>query len=400
MTNRVQLRRSSVPSYVPPVADMLLGELGLNLVDKKLFANIGTEVFTVNDAANIATNSDARFVSDAQIAAWSTGYNLPTATASQLGGVKIGANVDVDAQGVISLKIADGVVAGLLSAADYTLFAGKQDALGFTPVNKAGDTLEGALILAGAPTVTNGAATKGYVDAGLAAKLSLEGGTMNGLLVLSADPTQALGAATKQYVDTAVNDMAGEYAAPVQAIADLAALVSTGLQDKQMRLVEDAGAIFRFDQQSVIAADGVDVVAPDDAPVTGRWIKIQAATQSHEALKNLQGGANGDHLHLTTAEKNGYDAHLADYGLHLTADQNTWLDGINATTSEVNFLVGVTSSVQGQLDGKQASLGYTAVNKAGDTMLGALLMSQDPVAAMEAVTLQFLQNYTLDGGQF
>ena len=400
MTNRVQLRRSSVPSYVPSVAEMLLGELGLNLVDKKLFANIGTEVFTINDSANISTNSDARFVSDAQIAAWSTGYSLPIATAGQLGGVKIGANIDVDAAGVISLKIADGVVAGLLSVADYTLFAGKQDALGYTAVNQAGDTMQGPLVLNAAPTVTNGAATKGYVDTGLAAKLSLEGGVLSGLLVLSADPTQALGAATKQYVDAAVNDMAGEYAAPVQAIADLAALPSAGLQDKQMRLVEDAGAIFRFDQQSVIVADGVDVVVPDDAPVTGRWVKIQAATQSHEALKNLQGGANGDHLHLTTAEKNGYDAHLADYALHLTTAQNTWLDGINASAAEVNFLVGVTSSLQGQLDSKQSALGYVPVNKAGDTMLGALLLSQDPVASMEAVTLQFLQNYTIDGGQF
>ena len=401
MSNRVQLRKSSVPGFVPSVAEMLLGELGINLIDKKVFASTGTEVFVLNDAANIATDATHRFVTDAQIAAWSTGYELPIASASQLGGVKIGANIDVDAAGVISLKIASAEQSGLLSAADYAVFAGKQDALGFVPVNKAGDTLEGDLILAGAPTVTNGAATKGYVDAADAAKLDLAGGTMSGLLVLSANPTQALGAATKQYVDSAVDSMAGEYAAPVQAIADLAALASASLQDKQMRLVEDAGAIFRFDVQSSIAADGVDVIAPDDIGAgTGRWIKIQSATQDHESLKGLQGGANGDHLHLTTAEKNGYDAHLADYALHLTADQNTWLDGINASASEVNYLVGVTSNVQAQLDGKQAALGYTAVNKAGDTMLGALYMAQDPVAAMEAVTLQYLQSYVIDGGTF
>jgi hypothetical protein len=86
--------------------------------------------------------------------------------------------------------------------------------------------------------------------------------------------------------------------------------------------------------------------------------------------------------------------------VHLTSAQNTWLDGINASAAEVNYLVGVTSSVQTQLNGKQDALGYTAVNKAGDTMNGALYMFQDPIGAMEAVTLQFLQAYTLDGGQF
>jgi RNAse (barnase) inhibitor barstar len=171
-------------------------------------------------------------------------------------------------------------------------------------------------------------------------------------------------------------------------------------QEEFEAALQDEGGIFRFDAQSVAVVDGADVVAPADGGATGRWVKIMAATQSHEALKDLQGGAVNDHLHLTTAEKNGYDAHLADYGLHLTAAQNTLLDSINASAAEINYLVGVTSSVQTQLDGKQASLGYTPVNKAGDTMLGALYLSQDPVAAMEAVTLQYLQNYVVDCGVF
>lgn len=400
MSNRMQLRRSSTPGYTPSVIEMLVGELGINLVDKKLFANTGTEVFVVNEAANIGTDANHRFVTDAQIALWSAGYTLPVASPSTLGGVKIGANVEVDVNGVISIKTASTTDTGVLSAADWNTFNGKQDAIGYTPVNQAGDTMQGMLTLVGAPVATNDAANKGYVDAGLAAKLNLDGGTMSGLLVLSADPTQGLGAATKQYVDNAVSITAGTYQAPVQALADLIALPFASLQDKEMRLVEDEGGIFRFDAQSVAVVDGADVVAPADGGATGRWVKIMAATQSHEALKDLQGGAVNDHLHLTTAEKNGYDAHLADYGLHLTAAQNTLLDSINASAAEINYLVGVTSSVQTQLDGKQASLGYTPVNKAGDTMLGALLMAQDPVAAMEAVTLQYLQNYVVDCGVF
>lgn len=39
-----------------------------------------------------------------------------------------------------------------------------QDTLGYTPVNKAGDTMTGALVLSGAPTLSLHAATKAYVD--------------------------------------------------------------------------------------------------------------------------------------------------------------------------------------------------------------------------------------------
>ncbi len=49
-------------------------------------------------------------------------------------------------------------------------------ALGYTPVNKVGDTMTGALTLSGAPTLANHAATKGYVD-GLATMQSFAGRT-------------------------------------------------------------------------------------------------------------------------------------------------------------------------------------------------------------------------------
>lgn len=399
-TNRVQARRSSLAGVPPQLADLLVGELALNFADKAIFMRTNTEVVQLNAAANVAQDSSHRFVTDAQIASWEAGYTLPVATAAVLGGVKIGANIDVDIDGVISLKIASATETGLLSSSSFSAFAAKQDALGFTPVNVAGDTMSGPLVLSGAPTLGNGAATKTYVDDGLATKLDLAGGTMTDLLVLSADPVQGLGAATKQYVDNSVSLLAGEYASPVQSTVDLAALNSSSLQDKQMRLVEDAGAIFRFDAQSVATADGIDVIIPIDAPATGRWVKVQAATQNHEALKGLLGGAANDHLHLTTAEKNSYDAHLTDVGLHLTTEQNTWLDAINASAAEVNYLVGVTSGIQAQLDAKQNDLGYVPVNRAGDTMQGPLILQQDPVVAMEAVTKQFLEAYVIDAGVY
>jgi hypothetical protein len=76
-------------------------------------------------------------------------------------------------------------------------------------VLKSGDTMTGALVLSGDPTVALGAATKQYVDSGNALKLNLSGGTMTGQLVLSGNPTVALGAATKQYVDSGLSNLNG-----------------------------------------------------------------------------------------------------------------------------------------------------------------------------------------------
>ncbi|HVC45997.1 MAG TPA: glycosyl hydrolase family 28-related protein [Terracidiphilus sp.] len=69
---------------------------------------------------------------------------------------------------------------------------------GYQPLNKAGDTMTGPLILNADPTAALGAATKQYSDQ----KVPLAGGTMTGPLYLSADPTTGTQAATKNYVDT------------------------------------------------------------------------------------------------------------------------------------------------------------------------------------------------------
>lgn len=400
MSNRIQLRRTSAPGSVPLLASLLVGEMAINLADDNVYYSDGNQVIQLNAAANIRTDATHRFVTDAEVASWNTPYTLPISSATVLGGVKIGANILEDADGTIHLNMANGTTDGLLSAADWATFNGKQGALGYVPVNKAGDTMTGALVLSADPTTANEAATKSYVDTQNALDLKLAGGTMSGALILNGDPTAGLGAATKQYVDTAVDQISGEYAPPVQALTDLAALNPATLSDKQMRLVEDAGAIFRFDVQSNAVANGVDVIMPTSNPATGRWIKIQAATQNHNALNGLQGGATGDYIHLTTAEKNGYDAHVADTIIHLTSAESTWLGNINASATEVNYLVGVTSAIQTQLNGKQAGLGYVPVNKAGDTMLGDLVLASDPASAMMPVTLQFLQAYTVDGGTF
>lgn len=57
-------------------------------------------------------------------------------------------------------------------------------------------------------------------------------------------------------------------------------------------------------------------------------------------------------------------------------------DTVSATAAEAEYLAGVTSSIQTQLNGKEATLGYTPVDKAGDTMTGNLVMSNQNITGL------------------
>ena len=118
-------------------------------------------------------------------------------------------------------------------------------------------------------------------------------------------------------------------------------------------------------------------------------------------------------------------SHAADYGLHLTPSQNTWIDALTASSAEVNYLVGVTSGIQSQFTGKLSLSGGTmtgtltldgadpvnpneavskayvdgrgnlGVSKTGDTMTGYLVLHADPVLPMQAATMQYVSNSVL-----
>lgn len=110
------------------------------------------------------------------------------------------------------LTLSSSLPTAALSAASKgyvdTGLATKQASLGFTPVNKAGDTMAGALTLQADPVSALQAATKQYTDTKQAAlgftPVNKAGDTMLGTLTLQANPVLALQAATKQYVDTSI----------------------------------------------------------------------------------------------------------------------------------------------------------------------------------------------------
>jgi hypothetical protein len=76
--------------------------------------------------------------------------------------------------GAIGITQASGSASGYLSSTDWTTFNGKQAALGYSPVNKAGDTMSGDLAMGSNkitgladPTAAADAASKGYADSNL-----------------------------------------------------------------------------------------------------------------------------------------------------------------------------------------------------------------------------------------
>jgi hypothetical protein len=87
-----------------------------------------------------------------------------------------------------------GVTGGLISYSDWSAFNSKQTSLGFTPVNKAGDNMNGNLDFGSLYRVTNlatpisgnDATTKSYVDGNIALCVNKSGDTMTAPLAISA----------------------------------------------------------------------------------------------------------------------------------------------------------------------------------------------------------------------
>jgi len=101
----------------------------------------------------------------------------------------------------IQIKKATALQSGYVSNADWATFNAKQANLGYTPINKAGDSMLGALTLPSDPTQDLHAATKKYVDA---MKQGL--GTKDAVKVASTGNLTLSGLQTVDTIVLAVND--------------------------------------------------------------------------------------------------------------------------------------------------------------------------------------------------
>ncbi len=172
------------------------------------------------------------------------------------------------------------------------------------------------------------------------------GSTMTGMLVLSADPVALMDAATKKYVDDSV-----------AAVAPGTPLTSgDGVNSTQF------------------AANVVEVLVD---PADLEFIAGTDPTNGHIALKEKLPGGDGVTLYSrvavntkgqVVAASNG--TLLADYGI------------TDAATAE------------------QGTAADSAVQRAGDTMTGDLVLAADPTLNMHASTKQYVDNSLLDKIRF
>ncbi|MCM2282057.1 MAG: hypothetical protein NDI61_09445, partial [Bdellovibrionaceae bacterium] len=305
---------------------------------------------------------------------------------------------------------------------------GKQNALGYTPVNKAGDSMTGALTLSGDPTAALHAATKNYVDASVVGKqnslgfapVNKAGDTMTGLLVLSADPSAALGAATKQYVDAGLSGKQSTLGfTPVNRAGDTMTgalnLPSNGVAVGTNQLVVSGGSVgigtTSPQAQLDVAGTGALLIPrgttaqQPGTPVNG-MMRYNSTTNKFEAYENsawvnmIGGGAGG----ITSL--NGLSDATQTFAVPGTSGTApAWTSAAGAHTLNIPLAsgAGVTAGLLSKADydafaAKQAALGYTPVNKAGDTMTGLLVLSADPAANLGAATKQYVDSAVSTAG--
>lgn len=299
-----------------------------------------------------------------------------------------------------------------------------------------GGTMTGAIVLAADPVELLEPATKQYTDAADALAVKKAGDTMTGHLTLNADPTSALHSATKQYVDTGLSGHATDAALHLTTAQNtfLDGLTITHTEANRLQGVTSNVQTQLDSKLPLTGGTLTGVLTLDADPATA----LEAATKQYvdngDSLKvNKAGDTMTGALVLPGAPTSALEAatkgyvdtnlgsHASDASLHITAAQNTFLDGITVTHTEVNHVAGVSSNIQTQLDAKlnltggtlsgfltlhaaPTAVGHAAtkkyvddqdalkVSKAGDTMSGALVLHADPATAMEASTKQYVDS--------
>jgi len=164
--------------------------------------------------------------------------------------------------------------------------------------------------------------------------------------------TDALNHVKTEALD-AVNELSGQYAAPVQNITALKALTGDDLVDKQLRLVEGddieagEGFIWRYDanadQTNFNDADN-GVEFPTNEGDTGVWFKVQAATQRHDSLIDMN---TEEFSHVTADELSKLQNLSISLSGDITGNATFSADGsASVTNMTVNHELGALTNVE------------------------------------------------------
>lgn len=194
------------------------------------------------------------------------------------------------------------------------------------------------------------------------------GGTMTGALTLYADPTQALHAATKQYVDAIKQGLDVKDSVRVATSANLNLAVGGLLTVDGVALA--AGDRVLVKDQALATENGIYVAA------AGAWNRAADADSSQEVTPGI-------YVFVEEGTTN------ADSGWVLTTNGPITLGTTPLTFTQFSGAGQIVAGTGLQKSGNTLSLapgaaagnlGYTPVNKAGDTMSGPLVVQGEDVA--------------------
>jgi hypothetical protein len=329
----------------------------------------------------------------------------------------------VDTQDALKVnKAGDTMTGALVLNADPTATLGAAtkgyvDTQDATKVSKAGDTLTGALILNANPTVALEAATKSYVDTSADSKVNKAGDTMTGALVLSADPTVALGAATKSYVDNILTNLPnssittakladgavtaakldptltttvglGVLQAQVDGKLNKSGGVMTGTLETPDILVDNGITTYDLTATNTIYAyEGISAGVSIGAPY-GNFGSVEVSSSLYTPnIRNVTPLNPVDFviddvtvMRVGSGGNVGIGTTIPNAKLHVNGN------AIVATPTATNH-----AATKGYVDTQDA----LKINKAGDTMTGALVLNADPTIALGAATKQYVDNVSV-----
>ena len=360
--------------------------------------NVGTAANTV------AAGNDSRITGALQAATAFTGDVSGVYSATSVDKIK-GTGVSITALGTGNFLRYNGTnwVNTNLALGDVTT------GLGYTPVNKAGDTMTGLLVLSADPGAALGAATKQYVDTStstaaanyvrkdgtvaLTADWDVNGATAGGTLKITglADPTVADGASTKNYVDTGLSTAA------TKLITKTLPAAPTVAENGQSLRWNNGTNLWEY----YTAGSGNGTVT--NVSSVNSYISIATGTSTPAITLNVGTAANtvaaGNDSRITGA----LAAATAFTGDVSGVYSATSVDKIKGTAVSITalgtgnfFRYNGTNWVNTNLSlgDVTTGLGYTPVNKAGDTMTGLLVLSADPGANLGASTKQYVDSST------
>lgn len=321
-----------------------------------------------------------------------------------------------------------------------------QSALGFTPVNKAGDTMTGILTLSGPPVGANDAATKAYVDSRPDQAITLTGdvtgtgvgsitttlATVNGTVGMYGDASHvatvtangkglitALASTpiliTESQVTGLTLDLGGKVSKAGDTmtgllilsgdpVANLGAATKEYVDNKTITLTGDVtgsgsatfgttlativdsgvGAFLRFTRNTKGLVTGTQAVTQSDITTALTYTPVNKAGDTMSGVLDM-----GTHKIINVVDPtNPQEAATKTYV------DTTVSSAVSAAVVSFNTRTGAITLSSSDVTG---ALTYTPLNKAGDTMTGVLDMGThlihnviDPVVAQDAATKNYV----------